>query len=126
MCAVFTKKSDEATYFDGASIRDGMETRNFTAKITVHGSKADEAIQGGRITEFMLCDEGDNANIICLYKNGKWIKRIDPSDGMANYLLSHFVAEYNSETYKSWKARYLHYLSAAEGESAGADDELPF
>lgn len=122
MCAIFTRKSGEATYYDGLVLRDGVEDRNFTAKITVKERQALKSIQGGRITEFMLFDS-DN-KLLCLYDDGRWQVPLDANDTMACFARTHFVSEYNSSKYKSKGLRYLRYLNTLE--NAPTNSDTPF
>lgn len=117
MCAVFGRKSGEEVFYDGLSLQDGFETRNFTARIVVGEGRAVESIQGGRITGFMLFDS-DPEYVLCHYEKGYWFQPIDPNDTVACFALSHFLADWNVSGKMTRASASQRYFKALDGSDA--------
>lgn len=96
MCAVFLKKSSKRTYYDGITMPDGYSGRTISATITVEDGKATKSIYGGRITEFILHEE--DGELLSLYKDGEWKKKLNPDDDVALLAQQTFLAGYSSAT----------------------------
>lgn len=116
MCAVFIDRSCEepVCYYDGVSLTDGYEIRNFTAVIVVQERHTNIAIQGGRVVGFTLYDN-DN-EILCQYEDGRWKMKLDENDNVAAFARAHFLYDYNGRRVTSKIRAKLRYSYLMEND----------
>lgn len=95
MSVVYTKKSSDkgVSYVDGISLPDGYGIRYFTADMVLKDGHSGAALQGGRITYFMLSD--DDGCMLCLYDDGEWQTELDENDGVAEFARNYFISKWN-------------------------------